>query len=363
MQSGIGISSIACYEPKLQLDNSWYRARNLLKAKYEKHTGIESRKISLLAEPEMAVEVCTRLMAQTRGKIRLDRVKGLIIVSTTHIPKDDEKKLCGPVIPQAFIRYAEDIRDYLTEVLDFKPEVTHVINWGCSGYVRAMKMALEIHCGAHEYILIVTTNQSSRLTDYEDPTTGHLFGDFASATLVTNACDTLLPYYFRIVHACATDEIAAKEGQCFRLEMKKDVLEPNGDGERRVPEKLCMWMNGMGVAEQAPRIMYDQIAAYVKEPVQPIVQPVDIVPHQAGLRICEFLQRMLDSNVGTLWLTTLQGDPFTKNLGNITSSSLPYALSCLWRQLRGCVICPTAGVDLLGRNIMTGGILVLHACT
>jgi len=51
----------------------------------------------------------------------------------------------------------------------------------------------------------------------------------------------------------------------------------------------------------------------------------------------------------------------TQHVGNISSSSVPYALQQNWDRLRGTIICPTAAVGLPGHASLTQGCIILKA--
>ncbi len=51
----------------------------------------------------------------------------------------------------------------------------------------------------------------------------------------------------------------------------------------------------------------------------------------------------------------------TRNVGNISSSSVPYALQQNWDRLHGTIICPTAGVARPGHASLSQGCIILKA--
>jgi hypothetical protein len=52
---------------------------------------------------------------------------------------------------------------------------------------------------------------------------------------------------------------------------------------------------------------------------------------------------------------------WTKDIGNVSSSSVPYALKQVWQRLRGTILCPTAGVGKPGRATVSQGCIILQA--
>ena len=64
------------------------------------------------------------------------------------------------------------------------------INWFCSGYPRAMSQVTQrilprLNMRQDQFVLVVTASRISRITDYGCPQTAGLFGDLATATLIS----------------------------------------------------------------------------------------------------------------------------------------------------------------------------------
>jgi hypothetical protein len=51
----------------------------------------------------------------------------------------------------------------------------------------------------------------------------------------------------------------------------------------------------------------------------------------------------------------------TRDVGNISSSSVPYALEQNWNRLQGTIVCPTAAVGRPGSASLTQGCIVLQS--
>ena len=51
----------------------------------------------------------------------------------------------------------------------------------------------------------------------------------------------------------------------------------------------------------------------------------------------------------------------TREVGNVSSSSVPYALKQNWSRLSGTIVCPTAGVGGPGEAQVSQGCVILKA--
>ena len=89
------------------------------------------------------------------------------------------------------------------------------INWFCCGYSRGLELVQErwaqrLTLGRDETILVVVATRISRITDYGCSKTGGLFGDMASATLLSPLASRRHPVHFRLVHARAERQPAER---------------------------------------------------------------------------------------------------------------------------------------------------------
>jgi 3-oxoacyl-[acyl-carrier-protein] synthase III len=82
-----------------------------------------------------------------------------------------------------------------------------------------------------------------------------------------------------------------------------------------------------------------------------------VVPHQAGAGIVRLTGMRLD-HIGVRG-EVING--LTRDVGNVSSSSVPYALKQNWSRLGGTILCPTAGVGGPGEAQVSRGCVVLRA--
>jgi 3-oxoacyl-[acyl-carrier-protein] synthase-3 len=234
------------------------------------------------------------------------------------------------------------------------------INWFCSGYAKAIaiaqQLASRVRLQQHQFILVVNANRISRITDFACRQTAGLFGDMATATLLARSDSPLYPPHFTLLHAFAEKQSA--EGAYFNFHLREHVLMPQKDGGRDYsPQRLVFSLDGMGVADSAPRAMSQAVAKALAETR---ISPADIrfvVPHQAGTGIVRFTAMKLEA-IG------IRGEVIngmTSEVGNVSSCSIPYALKKNWNRLDGIIACPTAAVGDPGRPEMSSGCILLQA--
>lgn len=186
------------------------------------------------------------------------------------------------------------------------------ITAACSGLIYAMSIAKAyIASGMYKNILLVATDNNSRLVDWTDRGTSILFGDGAGAMVVTQSEDGI-------------DDIIA-------IDIKADgnygnLIELSFDGkncplvEQYEEKPKGIRMNGRGVYTFVAKIL----PHYVEELLENAgmkAEDVDyLIPHQANIRIIQAVQERLgysDEKVVTN----------IKYYGNTSAASIPIALA------------------------------------
>jgi len=235
------------------------------------------------------------------------------------------------------------------------------LNWFCCGYSRALDLvrrrwAPRLRLGADDFLLVVVATRISRITDYSCSQTAGLFGDMASATLVSPLASRRHPVHFEIVHAAA--EKLAAEKPAFDFHMGHDLpLPAPGGGRDRAAERLVYSIDGMAIAEIAPRAMAAAVAAALAAAGLSGGDVDFVVPHQAGAGIVRFLGMQLETHgIGGELINGL-----ARRTGNVSACSVPHALRETWGRLRGVVACPTAAVGSPGRPEALQGCVLLRA--
>ena len=203
---------------------------------------------------------------------------------------------------------------------------------------------------------MVTVNRTSKITDYGCKVTAPIFGDFAQATLLGGAESRRYPMELALVYAAAERQPA--NGVFFNYHLRENVLVPTPDGGRAVePQRLVFSLDMMGLGDGAPRAMANAAAKALQATgIRP--EEVDfVVPHQAGTGVIRLTAMKLEE----LGIRCEVINGLTRNVGNISSSSVPYALQQNWDRLHGTILCPTAAVGKPGHASLTQGCIVLKA--
>jgi 3-oxoacyl-[acyl-carrier-protein] synthase III len=350
----LGIAAIAIHEPAWRLDNAWFG--DSMPRKFAHHTGIESRGLSPVDEVTMGLAAVRTLQKQTGCS--LGDCRGIMFVSPSFIPpsvalREIDLEAAAAERPAAAARR-------LVARLGLANCRAVGINWFCCGYSRALELvhrrwAPRLGLRRHEYLLVVVATRISRITDYGCGQTAGLFGDMASATLVTTAANRRHPIHFEILHAAAEKRPA--ERSAFDFHLRHDVPVPGARGGReQAAERLVYSLDGMAIAELAPRAMAAATAAALEATH---LAPADIdfvVPHQAGTGIVRFTGMQLDS----LGVRGELVNGLVARTGNVSACSVPHALAQTWPRLRGLVACPTAAVGSPGRPEVLQGCVLLR---
>ncbi len=350
----VGISAIAVYEPPWRLSNDWFGAS--IPRKFVQHTGIESRRISQEDEATMALQAMESLQREVDCDLR-DCV-GVVFASPSLVPT----AVASQYLDRAAVR--RESPNYVARrfVSRLGLAVDHVvgINWFCSGYARALSLVHHrilpgISLGQEQFLLVVTASRISRILDYACTQTAPLFGDMATLTLLARTDS--LKYPVRFVLRGANAETTSADAVLFDFHRRQDVLVPTCDGGRNLdPQRLVFSLNGLGIGDAAPRAMANATADILRATG---VRPEDVrfvVPHQAGSGIVRLATMKLEG-IG-MRAEVING--FTKDVGNVSSSSIPYALKRVWHVLDGMIACPSAGVGPPGKARVSQGCILLE---
>ncbi len=354
-QQPLGIAAISLHVPPWQLDNSWFG--ETMPKKFAHHTGIESRSISQDDELTMGLHAVRRLQQETGCD--LSACRGVAFVSPSFIPRSVAQRHLDPAAAAAE-RPSHAARQ-LVQALGLSRCRTIGLNWFCCGYSRALSLihhrwASRLTLAADEFLLVVVANRISRITDFSCRQTAGLFGDMASATLLAPRSSRRHPVHFEILAASAAKQAVDRPTFDFQRRSNLPVPLPGG-GIGNVDERLVYSLDGMAIADIAPRAMS---AAVAESLVQAGLGPDDlqfVVPHQAGSGIIRFTGMKLEEyGVAGELISGL-----TRQTGNVSACSIPHALKATWGRLNGLIACPTAAVGSPGRAEVLRGCTLLRA--
>jgi 3-oxoacyl-[acyl-carrier-protein] synthase-3 len=207
-----------------------------------------------------------------------------------------------------------------------------------------------------EFVLLVTTSRISHITDYECPETSGLFGDMATATMISRSDSQRYPVRLELT-AASTDRLPTNR-PFFDFVSRNDVPVPTTDGGKQIQGKRIVFtLDGMGVADSASRAM---AAASMEMAQQLGLSPGDIdfiIPHQAGSAIV----RLAEMKMRDEGFTGEVVNGMANQIGNVSSGSIPYAIHRKWQDLHGNILCPVASVGRPGKPFVTAGCIALRA--
>jgi 3-oxoacyl-[acyl-carrier-protein] synthase-3 len=353
--SRIGICSIATFEPSWVLGNDWFEGT--IPRKFVHHTGIEARPVSLEDEVTMAVRAVKNLQRET-GCVLAD-CAGVVFASPSFIPLPIARQHLPPDLARR--ERLQRTAHAFVRRLGIPDCLALGINWFCSGFSKGCALVLErmlpaVNLSENQFFLVVTASRISRITDYACQQTAALFGDLATATMLSRVESTRYPVHFELLHAHARKQPA--ESAFFNFHLRERVLAPEQDGGRHYDDhRLVFSLDGMGIADIAPRAMASATSAALAATGLAAADIRYVVPHQAGAGIVRLTaMKMEQLGIGGEVINGL-----TARVGNVSSGSIPYSLKRKWNSLGGLIACPTAAVGDPGRKEVSQGCVLLRA--
>jgi 3-oxoacyl-[acyl-carrier-protein] synthase-3 len=248
----------------------------------------------------------------------------------------------------------------LVRSLGIAPRRVIGMNGFCSGYAKALAALQHRHLAPlmlqkNEFVLLVTSSRISRITDFQCRESGALFGDFATATLLSRRDSIKYPVHFDLFDAQFEKE--ASNRSFFDFTVRDNVLVPTRDGGRQYQSRRVVFsLHGMGIADSAPRAMARAAAEMVSRNELAPDQIDCIVPHQAGRGIVRLTSMKLEE--AGFAVEPINGH--TTQTGNISSGSVPHALKQDWNSLSGRILCPVAAVGTPGKAEVSRGCILLR---
>ena len=187
----------------------------------------------------------------------------------------------------------------------------------CTGYIYALSVAKAyVESGIYKNILIVATEKLSSIVDYEDRNTCVLFGDGASACVVSKG-----------IKGLAIENVSlGSDGQQSEL-----LILPAGGSKR--PASLETVQRGQHFLRMEGREVFKQAVRRMEEAVKGCLDALNLsekgidwmVPHQANIRIIESLAKRFKVPKECVYLTI-------HKYGNTSASSVGIALDELIKE-------------------------------
>ncbi len=195
------------------------------------------------------------------------------------------------------------------------------LNAACTGFVYAIDLAARyLNTSDYHNILVVSAENVSKLTDYTDRSTCVLFGDGASAAVlsVDGAAET--------ASGLLASHLGTKgEGGKYLVSQALSISHPFVEDEQVWPDRFShtkghdLTMDGHEVYKFAVNAMTDSIKKAAERAGISLDQLKYIVPHQANSRI-------IDASARRLKVKSEQMVSRVSSFGNTSSASIPICL-------------------------------------
>lgn len=189
----------------------------------------------------------------------------------------------------------------------------HDVNAACTGYLYALQTAHDIiKCGGGKKVLVITSETVSPLLNQTDLNTLFLFGDAATASLVT--CEHRSGNINAVVHRPVLSAQGAEE---------KILYVPFQNTAEH------MVMDGQPVFKLAVRKLSEMMDRACTSCGITMEDLSMIVPHQANERIIDAVRKSINRNIH---FPTEKMFSHIREYGNTSSNSIPLALTRLMPQ-------------------------------
>lgn len=256
-------------------------------------TGISERHIAGANEASSEMGTKAALIALERAQVKSDQID-LILVATMSPDYISPSSAC-----------------IIQDAIGASNAAAIDIQAACTGYIYGLSMAKAyIESGIYKTILLVASEKMSSVTDYTDRSTCILFGDGASASVITDQG----PGYEIGVPSLGSD------GEFAQL-----IMIPAGGSlqpatvESVEQRQHYIKLNGKEVFKQAVRRMAAASGKCLEAAGLDKSQVSWLVPHQANSRIIDAVARSLEFPDEKIFKTV-------HKYGNTSASSVPIAL-------------------------------------
>lgn len=181
----------------------------------------------------------------------------------------------------------------------------------CSGFIYSLNTAYAfIKSGVYKNVLIVATDATTKFTDWHDRTTCVLFGDGASAMLLTrdDNCDDIVNFNMLADGSCG-DYITLKvQGlNCPLVEKQNEHVKP------------FIQMKGKDVYKFVMQVIPTKLNELLKDSNMTVDDIDYFIPHQSN-------QRMIDALAQRLGIDESKVVSNIIHYGNMSAASIPTAI-------------------------------------
>lgn len=190
----------------------------------------------------------------------------------------------------------------------------------CSGFIYGLTVAKQfIETGYYNNILLVSSEGMSRCVDWTDRNNCVLFGDGAGAVVLGKVDDG---------YGILSTYIGA-DGNTGETITIPNLFRSDIDNTKREKyrNKNALWQDGHEVFKFAVKIMPYATEKLLEKTDIKLEDIKYIIPHQANMRIIESAAKRLGIAFEKIYTTI-------RNIGNISSASIPFAMADAYRNKR-----------------------------
>lgn len=305
-----GIDAIATHVPEQVLSNDALAAvfPSWSADKIHEKTGIRTRRIAAPGETasDLAFEAGRKLFAS--GACAPEDIDFLILCT----------QASDYILPTSAC--------ILQDRLNLRRDVGALdVNLGCSGFVYCLSLAAGlIAAGAAARILLLTADTYSKYINDRDKSVRTLFGDGATATLISpraeNDSGRIGPFVFGTDGAGAKDLIVEAGG--FRTPRCEETAREMEDSSGNVRSTQNLYMNGANVMSFTLREVPKTWRRLLDESGLSSEEIDHLVLHQANKFMLDALQKKLG-------LPDDKVPRYFEDVGNTVSSTIPFVLANL----------------------------------
>ncbi len=265
-----------------------------------KRTGISERRILEKDEPAYRLGVEAAKQAIEDAGLKVEDIDLIIVTSTTP----------DYLVPSTSCIIQKEIGAVKAAAFDLAA--------ACTGFVYGITVAQQfIQTGFFRYVLVVSSEGMSKVTEWKDRNTCVLFGDGAGAAVLGKVEDG---------YGIISTYIDADGTQGNNITIPCFYV-PQEDVARRAnyENKRTLWQEGQEVFKFAVKIMPYATEKVLKDAGIKTEDLKYIIPHQANIRIIDSAAKRLGIEPEKVYTTI-------RKYGNISSASIPVALTDAYRK-------------------------------
>lgn len=296
MQPSSQIATIKAYVPDTVVPNQFFEDRfNFPEGSIEARTGLRSRRRANSCEYPTEMGVKAAQMVFREAGIPAQNVDLIIAASCSR----------DQAIPTDAMIYANRLGI---------PDVQCLyVDVGCQSFVNALEIAdLYIRSGKRKSILIVTSEQTSRVIDYDDPSSSIVLGDGAAAALVVPSSGPS-----QIEASCIKTEALGRNLEVATL--KGGGLRYLPDDPDFTPDMKFFRMDGALALRLASRYLPSVVDDLLQE-ADCTAEDIDhIIPHQVIPRMIRSVQKKFGVNAAKVYINA--------DYGNQAAATIPIGLA------------------------------------